>query len=78
MADMVHLPAIISDEFGVSRSVARQQILMGMVEIDGVKYEGDGIDIPLQEIDGKTIAVIGRDRHFRMKFDAAKRSEFTR
>lgn len=76
--DLVHLPAVLSDEFGVSRSIAREQIGLGMVEIDGVEWKGDKLDIPIGEIDGKEITVTGRDRAFKMRFDAAKRAGYDR
>ena len=72
----VHLPALISDEFGVSQQIARHQIMLGMVEIDGEKYEGDAMDLPVSLVDGKRITVIGRDRHFDFTFDASKRGEY--
>lgn len=64
----VHLPALISDEFGVSRSVARMEIELGKIEIDGEEYAGDKLDLPYSEIVGKTITVKGRDRGFKLNY----------
>jgi hypothetical protein len=62
---LIHLPALVSDEFGVSRSIARMEIMMGQVEIDGEPYTGESkLDIPYKLIAGKKIAVIGDTRHF--------------
>lgn len=66
--DLVHLPTLISNEFGVSRSVAREQIVLGMVLIDGEKWEGDRLDIPINSLTGKEIIVQGRDRSFKMTY----------
>ena len=65
--DYVHLPQLISDEFGTSRSIAREQLALGMVEIDGVEWTEDRFDVPLKEVIGKEITVRGRDRTFIFK-----------
>ena len=65
---VVHLPALISDEFGVSRAVAREQIVLGMILIDGEEWSGDRLDIAVDELRGREIMVRGRDRSFRMVY----------
>lgn len=67
--DLVHLPTLISNEFGISRSVAREQIVLGMVLIGGEKWEGDRLDIPIAALTGKEVVVEGRDRSFRMTYE---------
>ena len=67
--DLVHLPALLSDEFGISQSIAREQIALGMVEIDGVEAEPRKLDFLVSELDGKVIEISGRDRGFKMTYD---------
>lgn len=55
----VHLPGLISDSFGVSRSQARMEIAAGLVKVDGEVWEGDKFDIPAASLRGKSIEVIG-------------------
>lgn len=55
--EVVHLPGILSDEFGMSRSEARRLIGMGKVEIDGEIWTGDQQDLPIGAIEGKTVRV---------------------
>jgi hypothetical protein len=62
-AGYVYLPGLLADEFGISRSVARRDLLMGSVTIDGKQYvynEG-GLDVPREKVEGKTIEVKGGD-----------------
>jgi hypothetical protein len=53
---MVHMPKLIADEFGTSRSEARRLLMQG-----GVRIDGDGcvvdLDVPADRIDGKTLRV---------------------
>lgn len=64
----VHLPALISDEFGTSTSQARMEIMLGSVEVDGEPWEGDKLDLPYDEVVGKTISVLGETRQFRITY----------
>jgi hypothetical protein len=64
----VYLPQVISDEFGTSPSIAREQIMLGMISIDGEEYTGDRLYVPYDEILDKEITVLGRDRSFIMTF----------
>lgn len=73
---IVHLPALLNDEFGIARSVARAHIAAGTVLIDGERWEGDPMDLPVTAIDGKMITVLGTDRHFQLPFDAEKRDNY--
>lgn len=65
----VHLPVLIRDEFGISLSEARQQIMIGEVLIDGERWMGDRLDLPYDEIKGKEIAIKGDVREFRMTYE---------
>ena len=65
--EIVHLPALISDEFGTPRSFARQQIAMGRVEVDE-KEVTEKFDLKRSDIVGKTIDVFGPDKRYRMHY----------
>ena len=57
----VHLPAVIADAFGRSRSDARRSIAQGGVRLDGEVV--DALDLPAAELDGRVLQ-LGK-RHFR-------------
>jgi tyrosyl-tRNA synthetase len=57
----VHLPAVIADAFGRSRSDARRSIAQGGVRLDGEVV--DALDLPAAEVDGRVLQ-LGK-RHFR-------------
>lgn len=64
----VNLPTLISDEFGVALSEARQQIALGSVEVDGEPWTGDKLDLPYEAVVGKEITVIGDSRQFKVTY----------
>ena len=69
--EFVYLPGIISDEFGISRSQASQEIATGSITIDGEPYTGSKDEIPLDDVAGKTVEVKGGNtRTFRFQIDA--------
>lgn len=51
----VHLPALMSDEFGMSRSEARMLIAAGTVSIDDAPVTG--LDFQRDELVGRVITV---------------------
>ena len=59
----VHLPALISEAFGQSRSEARRLIEQGGVSLDGAVTEA--FDLPSSELDGKVLKV-GKRRFKRL------------
>lgn len=60
--EMVDFVGLVSDEFGIARSVARRDLLMGKVLIDGEPVEQDRrLDAPREEVAGKTLEVQGGD-----------------
>lgn len=65
---MVHIPGLLSDEFGVSRSEARRNMAMGTVTIDGKELKPHILDVPLEDINGKTLEVKGDVRTFCVKY----------
>jgi tyrosyl-tRNA synthetase len=59
----VHLPALIADGFGMSRSEARRTLAQGGVRLDGEPLAADDLDLPRERLDGAVLQV-GK-RHFR-------------
>jgi tyrosyl-tRNA synthetase len=59
----VHLPALIADAFGMSRSEARRTLAQGGVRLDGEPLAADDLDLPRERLDGAVLQV-GK-RHFR-------------
>jgi tyrosyl-tRNA synthetase len=57
----LHLPAVIADAFGRSRSDARRSIAQGGVRLDGEVV--DALDLPAAALDGRVLQ-LGK-RHFR-------------
>jgi tyrosyl-tRNA synthetase len=60
---LVHLPALIADGFGMSRSDARRMLAQGGVRLDGQPLGADELDLPRERVDGAVLQV-GK-RHFR-------------
>jgi hypothetical protein len=61
--DTVDLVGLLADEFGISRSIARRDLLMGTVQIDGENYTYNeaGLHVPRERVEGKTLTVAGGD-----------------
>jgi tyrosyl-tRNA synthetase len=59
----VHLPAVIAEVFGRTRSEARRMLQQGGVRLDGEPVEGDMLDVPSADLDGRVLQ-LGK-RHFR-------------
>jgi tyrosyl-tRNA synthetase len=64
--DAVHLPALLAEAFGVSRSEARRLLGQGGVKLDGEALEGDQLDLPAERLDGAVIQ-LGKRRHKRLR-----------
>ncbi len=62
----VHLPALLAEAFGVSRSEARRLLAQGGVRLDGEVLAGDALDLPAQSLDGKVLQA-GKRRHRRLR-----------
>src|SRR3954464_1212384 len=60
---VVHLPAVIADAFGRSRSEARRTLLQGGVRLDGEPLPPEPLDVPAVLLDGRVLQ-LGK-RHFR-------------
>ena len=61
-----HLPALIADGFGLSRSEARRLLGQGGVKLDGQAVPGDRLDVPATELDGRVLQV-GKRRFARLR-----------
>jgi tyrosyl-tRNA synthetase len=53
----VHLPAVIAELFGRSRSEARRTIAQGGVRLDGEVVVPDTLDMPAGDLDGRVLAL---------------------
>jgi tyrosyl-tRNA synthetase len=60
---VVHLPQLIAEAFGGSRSEARRKLAQGGVKLDGEPVSADRLDVPASELDGRVLQ-LGR-RQFR-------------
>ena len=63
--DSLHLPAVLADAFGVSRSEARRLLSGGGVKVDGEPLDGGRLDVPAGELEGRVIQ-LGKRRFKRM------------
>ena len=63
--DPLHLPAVLADAFGVSRSEARRLLSGGGVKVDGEPLDGGRLDVPAAELEGRVIQ-LGKRRFKRL------------
>ena len=68
--DPVHLPALIGEHFGISRSEARRLLAQGGVRLDGEPLEAEALDVPAARLDGRVLQ-LGRRRFKRFRADGA-------
>ncbi|HEX6116206.1 MAG TPA: tyrosine--tRNA ligase [Solirubrobacterales bacterium] len=61
-----HLPALIADGFGISRSEARRIVAQGGVKLDGEAVDPDRLDLPAAELEGRVLQV-GKRRFARLR-----------
>jgi tyrosyl-tRNA synthetase len=64
--DPVHLPALIADNFGVSRAEARRLLAQGGVKIDGEPLSNGELDVPAERLDGAVLQ-LGKRRFKRFR-----------
>jgi tyrosyl-tRNA synthetase len=57
----VHLPALLAEAFGISRSEARRLLAQGGVKVDGEVLAGDELDVPAERLAGRVVQ-LGRRR----------------
>jgi tyrosyl-tRNA synthetase len=63
---VVHLPALLAEQFGLSRSEARRLIEQGGVRVGGRVIDAGKLDLPAAELDGEVLQV-GKRRHVRLR-----------
>ena len=69
--DTIHLPALISQAFGVSTSEARRGLGQGAVRIDGTPVAAGVLDLPAAELDGRVLQY-GKRRFARVRVGPAR------
>jgi tyrosyl-tRNA synthetase len=62
----VHLPGLLADAFGISRSEARRLLEQGGVRLAGAPLEEGRLDVPAAELDGAVVQ-LGKRRFKRLK-----------
>jgi tyrosyl-tRNA synthetase len=62
----VHLPALIAEAFGISRSEARRLLSQSGVKLDGEALTEDSLDLPAERLDGAVIQ-LGKRRLKRLR-----------
>jgi tyrosyl-tRNA synthetase len=62
----VHLPALLAQAFSVSTSEARRGLAQGAVRVDGEPLDGDVLDLPAAELDGRVLQM-GKRRFARVE-----------
>jgi tyrosyl-tRNA synthetase len=67
----VHLPALLAEHFGISRSEGRRLIEQGGVRVGGRVVEGGELDIPAAELDGEIVQV-GKRRFKRLRVGGSR------
>jgi len=63
---MVHMPALLAEGFGISRSEARRLLGSGGVKIDGEPFTGGDLDVPGDRLDGAVVQ-LGKRRFKRFR-----------
>ena len=62
----VHLPALLADAFGISRSEGRRLLGQAGVKLDGRPLGGGSLDVPADQLDGGVLQV-GKRRFRRLR-----------
>ncbi len=63
---VVHLPAVLSEAFGISSSEARRTLGQGGVRLDGEVVDGGTLDLPAERVDGMVLQ-LGKRRFVRVR-----------
>ena len=64
--DLVHLPALLAEAFGVSRSEARRLLSQAGVKLDGEALDESSLDMPPERLDGAVVQ-LGKRRFKRLR-----------
>ena len=62
----VHVPALLAEAFGISRSEGRRMLAQAGVKLDGEPLDDSNLDLPAERLDGAVIQV-GRRRFKRLR-----------
>jgi tyrosyl-tRNA synthetase len=62
----VHIPALLADAFGLSRSEGRRLLAQGGVKLDGTELDESRLDMAAEELDGVVLQV-GKRRFKRLR-----------
>jgi tyrosyl-tRNA synthetase len=62
----VHLPALLSEAFGISRSEGRRLLAQAGVKLDGRPLDNGRLDLPADELDGAVVQ-LGKRRFKRLR-----------
>ncbi len=62
----IHVPALLADHFGLSRSEGRRLIEQGGVRVGGRVLEGGELDLAATDLDGEIVQV-GKRRFKRLR-----------
>jgi tyrosyl-tRNA synthetase len=62
----VHIPALLAEAFGLSRSEGRRLLAQGGVKLDGTELDQSRLDVPAEELDGVVLQV-GKRRFKRLR-----------
>jgi tyrosyl-tRNA synthetase len=68
--DTVHVPALVSEHFGMSSSEARRLLAQGGIRVDGVQLGPGDLDVSAERLAGAVLQV-GKRRHKRFRAAAA-------
>jgi tyrosyl-tRNA synthetase len=63
---LVHIPALLAQAFGLSRSEGRRLLAQGGVKLDGAELGEARLDLPAEELDG-AILQVGRRRFKKLR-----------
>ncbi len=66
MDGSVHVPALLAEAFGLSRSEGRRLLSQGGVKADGEPLDGSSVDVPAEALDGVVLQV-GKRRFRRLR-----------
>jgi tyrosyl-tRNA synthetase len=65
-SEVVHLPAVLAEAFGISTSEARRTIAQGGVKLGGQPLADGALDVRAEELDGKVLQ-LGKRRFVRVR-----------
>jgi tyrosyl-tRNA synthetase len=71
--DVIHLPALLAEAFGVSTSEARRNLAQGGVKLDGEPVANGSLDVDAAEVDGRVLQ-LGKRRFARVRVLSRHRS----